>query len=168
MNRKGDVEWGGDILKDPVVHLVLLALFVIGMLFFINSQASGAGIWEDYYAKEIVKAIDFSKGGGKICLDVHKATEVAKKNKVGSFSEIFRIDNVKNEICVKLSRGKRTCFNYLNGVDVVNYDLQLGVNYNEEGRIVNVFCFDVVDVSDINENENNINQNENEEGGENV
>ncbi len=134
-NSKGEL---GDFLLDNVVFLILLVVFFSGMLYFILQQQEGASVWEEYYAKEIVKIIDFSERGDKACMDVHKATEIAKKNNIASFSEIFRFDNSANEICVKLSRGRKTCFNYFNELDVVNLDLRLGVPGN-------VLCFDIVD-----------------------
>ncbi len=136
VNRRG--EGGEDFFLDNVVFLILLAIFFSAMLYFIFQQQEGAGVWEDYYVKEITKEIDFSEQGDKICMDVHKATEIAKKNNVASFSEIFRIDNVANEVCVKLSRGRKTCLNYFNEIDVVNIDLRLGVPGN-------VLCFDIAD-----------------------
>jgi len=138
VNRRG--EGGEDFFLDNVVFLILLVIFFVGMLYFIFQQQEGAGVWEDYYVKEIVKVIDFSDAGDKACMDVHKATEIAKKNNVASFSEIFRIDNTTNEVCVKLSRGRKTCFNYFNDIDIVNIDLKLGIPGN-------VLCFDTVNIN---------------------
>ena len=145
MSEEGESEEGG-ILYDPIVYLLILVFFSMGMVYYVSQQQSGAAIWEDYYSKVIVKIINFADGGYFVCLDVHKATEIAKKNEVKSFSEIFKIDNLNNEVCVKLSQGRKTCYNYFNGVDVVNLDLQLGVNKNEKGEIANVLCFNVKEV----------------------
>ncbi len=147
MSEEGESETGG-ILQDPIVYLLILVFFSIGMVAYITQQQSGAAIWEDYYSKEIVKIINFADAGYSVCIDVHKATKIAKKNEVKSFSEIFRVDNVNNEVCVKLSQGRKTCYSYFNEVDAVNLDLQLGVNKNEKGEIVNVLCFDVKEVSE--------------------
>ncbi len=134
MNIKGE----SDILKDVIIYLILLVIFVVGMIVYLNQQQEGAVVWEEYYVKEIVKVIDFSKAGDEYFLDVHRATEIAKKNYVGSFSDIFSVDNVNNEICVKLSRGRRTCFNYFNDVDVVNMELRLAGGKNEKNEDVNI------------------------------
>ncbi len=139
MNKKAGI---GDILLDNLTYLILLAIFVVGIFAILLQFENGAGVWGDYYSKEIGKVIDFSNAGDKVCLDVQKATEIAKKNSVKSFSEIFRIDNPANEVCVKLSLGKRKCFNYWNDVDVVNLDLKFGLGDNEKNRL----CFDVVEV----------------------
>ncbi len=114
MNRKATV---GDIVMDNIVYLIILIIFFVGMLAFVYSKMNGAAVWEDYYAKEIVKVIDLSKPGDEIVLDVHKATEIAQKNKV-DFESIFKFDNIKNEVCVKLSAGRASCYGYFNNVDV--------------------------------------------------
>ncbi len=142
INKRGAVE---DLLKSYLVYLILLIVFIVGMLFVVNGQREGADLWADYYTKEIVKVIDFSKSGDNICLDVHKASEIAKENEVVSFSEIFGVDNAKNEICVKLSRGIKRCFNYFNDVDIVNLDLKLAGGVNDKGEIVNMLCFNLAD-----------------------
>lgn len=141
MNKKA----AGNILPDTVVNLIILLLFFLPLFFFVLQQQEGAGIWSDYYAKEIVKVIDFSEPGDEAWIDVHKATGIAKKNEVKSFSEIFRIDNAKNEVCVKLSAGRITCYNYFSDVDVVDLDLILGETKNEEGEFVNVLYFKVIE-----------------------
>ena len=135
-NKRGGI---ADISLDSVVYLLLLVIFFAGMLTILSQQKNGAAIWEDYYAKEIAKVIDFSIVGDSVCFDVHKATEIAKKNSVKSFSEIFTIDNVENDACVKLSAGRKTCFNYFNDVDVVNINLKFGLGENEKNRL----CFDI-------------------------
>lgn len=143
INKRAEI---GDILIDNAVYLVLAILFFSGMLWFILSYNNGAVFFEDYYVKEIVKIIDFSRAGDSVCLDVHRATEIGKKNDVASFSEIFQIDNFNNEVCVKLSRGRRSCYNYFNDVDIVGIDLKLSEGKNEKGEsVLNIFCFDIVE-----------------------
>lgn len=139
MNKKAGV---GDILLDNLIYLILLVIFIAGMFAIILQLKNGASVWEDYYAKEIVKAIDFANPGDKACLDVQKATEIAEKNSVKSFSEIFTIDNSANEVCVKLSLGRKTCFNYWNELDIVNVNLKFGLGENEKNRL----CFEFIEV----------------------
>ena len=139
IDKKANV---GDILLDNLIYLLLLVIFIFGIFAIILQLENGAVVWEDYYAKEIVKVIDFSNAGDRACLDVHKATEIAKKNNVKSFSEIFIIDNPANEVCVKLSLGRKTCFNYWNDVDIVNIDLKFGLGENEKNKL----CFELVEV----------------------
>jgi len=118
MNKKATI---GDILMDNVIYLILLIIFFVGMMAFVNSKMNGAAVWEDYYAKELVKVIDLSEPGDIVILDVQKATEIAQKNKIANFEDIFSFNNVNNEVCVRLSLGKASCFYYFNEVSVT-YD----------------------------------------------
>jgi len=143
MNKKAKF---GDIVIDNVIYLVLLIIFFVGMLAFANSKANGASVWEDYYAKEISKVIDSSSSGDNFVIDVHKATEIAKKNKLDSFEEIFSFDNFKNEVCVKLSRGRASCYNYLNEVNVaVSGDKWIYLAEPVDGESVNRLHFSILD-----------------------
>lgn len=142
MNKKGEL---AELLFSNVSYLILLIIFFLGVLYFVMQQQEGANVWEDYYAKKIAGVIDFSEKGDRACLDVHRATEIARDNNVKSFSEIFGIDNANNEVCVRLSRGGKTCFDYFNEIDAVNVDLNLAEGKNEKGESVNLLCFDIVD-----------------------
>ena len=129
MNKKGEGDFGS-FLHENVIYLVLLAMFAFLIFFTINGFSNGAAVWEDYYAKELTKVIDLSHPGDEIAIDIHKATEIAKKNRVKSFSSIFNFDNLKNEVCVKLKEGRKTCYFFSKDVDVVDRDLKLGVPGN--------------------------------------
>ncbi|MEM4259168.1 MAG: hypothetical protein QXS38_00175 [Candidatus Pacearchaeota archaeon] len=122
MDKKAKI---GDIVMDNIVYLIILIIFFAGMMTFVYSKMNGAAVWEDYYAKEIVKVIDLSEPGDEITLDVHKATEIAQKNKV-DFDKIFSFDNLRNEVCVRLSAGRASCYYYFNNVSVVFSDKNLG------------------------------------------
>ena len=135
MNKRGEEE--SDILASPVIYLVLVALFVTVVLFFLWSKSDGASFWEDYYAKEIAKTINLAKQGDSFFIDVHRATKTAKKNGV-AYSDIFTIDNSANKVCARLSQGHKTCYNYYNNVNIVNFDKW------SYGLPVNKFGFDVV------------------------
>jgi hypothetical protein len=119
MNKKAEI---GDIMMSPVVHLILMGVFLGMMLVFILNFSNGGAIWADYYAKEVVKVVDFSESGDEVWIDVQKATEIARKNDV-AFRDVFKFDNVEDEVCVKLSPGKETCFYFFNDVDIVDVDL---------------------------------------------
>jgi hypothetical protein len=142
MNKGGEF---GDILKDNVIFLILLALYVVGIGLHIAQQEDGAGVWENYYSKEIVKFVNFAEVGDEICLDVNEGVKIAINNEV-SKSQIFSADNRKNEICVKLSQGRKSCFSYFNEVDVVitEESLKLAGGINEDGKDVNIWCFNMV------------------------
>lgn len=113
MNKKASM---GGILRSNAIYIFLLIVFFVGMRAFIINSVNSASIWEDYYAKEIAKVIDMAEPGDEIVLDVHKATEVAKKNNIANFEEIFSFNNLDNEVCVKLSLGRASCYNYFNDV----------------------------------------------------
>ena len=130
---------------DNAVYLILVVLFFFGMVMFIDGQRSGAGVWEDYYAKEIVKVVNLAEPGDEIVLNVHSGTKIAKDNNVVSFSEIFEFDNSQNRVCVKLSTARKTCYSYFNDVDIVDWDLELASGTDLE---TNVLKFKVVEDRD--------------------
>ena len=125
MNNKAESN-----LTSNLIFLILLALFIGVMGLFLYAQNSGAAVWEDYYAKEIVKLINMAEPGDEIVLDIQKGTEIAGSENVGSFSEIIEFKSQINTVCVKLSPGGQTCYEYFNDVDVVNYEIKLGVPIN--------------------------------------
>ena len=137
MNKRAE-EGEGPIYYN-VIFFVLLAIAFGGYLFYISNQANGAAAWEDYYAKEIVRMINYARPGDNIAIDVQKATEIARKNNVPSFSEIFSFDNINNEVCVKLSLRKKSCYAYFNNVDIIDSEIKLGVP-------TNILTFNVVGV----------------------
>lgn len=140
-NKRGSSE---DLMKSYLVYLILLIVFLAGMFFVISGQKQGADIWADYYSKEIVKVIDFSNIGDKICLDMHRPSVIAKDNEVKSYSEIFQIDNKNKDVCVKLSKGIKRCYNYFNDVNLINLEFKLAEGRNENNKEVNILCFDIV------------------------
>ncbi len=128
MNKKADF---GDVLIDNLIYLILLVIFIAGVIAFIYSNMNGANVWGDYYVKQVVGIVDLAKPGDVIIIDVQKATEIAKKNKVFDFEEIFRFDNMKSEVCVKLSQGRINCFNFFNNVNVAPDSSQKWVHLAE-------------------------------------
>ena len=124
MNKKAE------ILMSHVIYTILVVLFTVGMFLVIAQQMNGAAVWEEFYAKEISRIINLAQPEDEITLHIQKATEIAKDNEVRSFSEIFQFNNLENEICVKLSQGRKTCYSYFNEVDVVEVELKLGVPEN--------------------------------------
>ena len=136
MNKKAAI---GDITIGNVIFLVLLALVIGFLAYYIPGKFQGAEIWEGYYSQEIVKMINFAEPGDEFCIDVQKATEIAEENRVPTQSERFEIDNTKKQTCVKLSRGEKTCFNYFNDVEIT-YELKLG--RGKDGK--NILCLDIL------------------------
>src|SRR3989344_8693837 len=93
MNKKGDTNtW------VSFSFLIISVVFIIAFVIFIRRQMNGAAVWEDYYAKEIVKVINLAKPGDVIELNVHQGTVSAKKNNVNTYGDLFRIDNTHKEV----------------------------------------------------------------------
>jgi hypothetical protein len=112
MNKKA-------ILTANVIYIIITVIFLGGLaasLWLVQNNAKFLG---DYYSKELSRTINLAEPGEKITLDVHKATEVAQRNGI-PFEEIFQFDNEQNRVCVKLSKGVKTCYSYFNSVDVKN------------------------------------------------
>jgi hypothetical protein len=141
INKKGSE---GEIAFDYIIYTVLLVVFALSMFMVVNNYKSGGAVWEDFYAKEIVKVINNARVGDEITLDVHKATEIAKENEQ-SFSLIFSFDNQKNEVCVKLG-SRKSCYKYFNEVDIIEPQIILAVPSKTENKYVNVLRFNVSEV----------------------
>ncbi|MDO8508889.1 MAG: hypothetical protein Q7S27_04360 [Nanoarchaeota archaeon] len=139
INNKGE----SDLMTSYLIYLIILIVFASLMVAYVYGERKGGDIWSDYYSKEIVKVIDFAKEGDKVCLDVHRASVIGRDNQVRSYSEIFQIDNKNNDVCVKLSKGIKRCYNYFSDVDIVNLEFKLGEGRNDAGDFVNTLCFDV-------------------------
>ena len=93
---------------------------------FIFGQRQGASVWSEYYVKEIIKAIDLAEPGDEIWIDVQEAVVIALRGEVDR-GKIFSVDNLKNDVCVKLSKGRKTCFSYFNKVDVVILAIEFSI-----------------------------------------
>lgn len=143
MNRRGDI---ADLLPDQIVYLILLALFVVGMFAFIYKQQNEATKWEDYYAKELSKMINLAKPGDEIQINVQKASEVAKKNKYDSYSEMFDFDNLKNRVCVRLSSSGGSCYKFYNDIDIVDIKVEVGEFNENSGETRNLLKFKIKEV----------------------
>ena len=128
MNNKGEAESGTNALWDNALYFILVGLFVVLMFAFVQQQRSGGVIWEDYYAKELVKVIDASQAGDTVSLNVQPALRVAKHNKFTDYNRIFNFNSKDNQVCVQLSSGIRsTCFYYHTAVAVTDINLKFNI-----------------------------------------
>jgi len=125
MNKKGDAN---EQILQTVIFLAVLFIFTLLMAYYVQQQRDGVIVWEDFYAKETANVINSLNAGDEFVLDVQKATEVAKKNKV-DFDKIFSFDSDKNEICVKLSAGRKSCYSYFNKI-AFNSEMKYGMPGN--------------------------------------
>ncbi|MDP3881504.1 MAG: hypothetical protein Q8Q31_01360 [Nanoarchaeota archaeon] len=126
MNKRGTI---GD-LPDTVITVILIVLFAAFLFVFVGQQKNGAGVWEDVYAKEIAQIINLAEPGDEISIDIHYATEIAKKNRYGQLDSIIKFDNENREVIVKLRSRGETRFSYYNNVEIVNDRIELGVPVN--------------------------------------
>jgi len=147
MNKRGEEE---KAMRINLVYLILLIIFVVGMFLFVGQQRDGAGIWEDYYAKEIVKVINLAEPGDEISIDVTQGTKIALEGEVGR-SKIFVVKNEDNEVCVQLNQGKKTCYNYFNDVDV-EYKLEFAKGTQAGFNLLRLKVFNSVDRVEKNKN----------------
>lgn len=134
MKKKAD-----SILEGTIIYIILLILATAPLAYFVWDQYNGASIWADFYAKEISRVINLAEPGDEISIDVQTATEVAVKNKIPRLDDIVIFDNAKNEVCVKLSPGRKSCYYYFNEVDVSNWEIKRGLARGE----VNTLTFQV-------------------------
>ncbi len=130
MNKRAE----NDETFEVVIYTILLVIFVVPLTIFVYQNMNGASVWEDFYAKEIARVVNLAEIGDEFTLDVHKATEIGRKNEV-PFSEMFNFRNEKNEICIRLSRG-RTCYDYFRDVDIADISLDLGIG-KDGGNVLN-------------------------------
>jgi hypothetical protein len=140
MNRRGESEFGGDILLNNVIFIILFLVFFGLMFYYVLGYQDGAVLWEDIYAKEIARVVNVAEPGSEVCLDVTKSTEIAL-GRGQSYSNIFNFDNVENRVVVSLRPSGGTSFPFFNNVDLINKDLKL----LSGGATTNRLCFEVVD-----------------------
>ena len=127
------------ILEGTIIYIILLILFAAPLAYFVWNQYNGASTWADFYAKEISRVVNLAEPGDEVSIDVQTGTEVAVKNKIPSLNDIFTFDNAKNEICVKLAPGRKSCYYYFNEVDVVDWKIDRGLARGE----VNTLTFQI-------------------------
>ena len=95
-NKRGD----NPLYAETI--FIIATLLIFSMLFyFVYSSTSGAGIYEEAYAKEIALLLDSIKPGTSIVMDVNDSIDIANKNKK-SLDSIFSIDKEGNYVKVSL------------------------------------------------------------------
>jgi len=136
MNRKAE---SSELLSDSLVYTIFLIIFAVLMILYTLLGANQAKAIANLNSKEIVRQINSAEPGTEIELNVQTATEIAVKNEVAPpFSEIFTFDNAANEVCVKLSKGKKTCYKYFNDVDVLpdSERIKFGLGSDGQNKLV--------------------------------
>lgn len=135
MNRKAETDVSSDLLTKEVIFIILTLGFIVGMFFVIDSKTDGASTLEEYYSKEISRMINSASPGDIIEIQVHDATEIAQKNEI-DFNEIFNFHNSENEICVRLTRARQTCYYYFNDISIPNSEIKFGLGENDGNTLV--------------------------------
>ncbi|MFH1803240.1 MAG: hypothetical protein ABH864_07395 [archaeon] len=133
-------------LKANVIYILLTIAFIVLLGAYVWDQPNGASVWAEYYSKEIARMINVAEPGQTITLDVHKATEVAYNNYFRDQNKIFEFHNERNEVCVKLTTYRKTCYTYFNDVDIVEYKII-------PGRPINLLEFTVQEKPTTEEND---------------
>ena len=130
MIKRGDKRGEADSpIFGTVIFTILNLAFFILLLAFVWRSANGAAVYEEIYAKQIALAIDKSKPGTQIVINVDKGLQIADKNKQPR-GEIFKIDSDKSRVIVSLSEGKGGYeMSYFNGYNVIT-------EVNNEGNLI--------------------------------
>lgn len=99
--------------------LIVIAVLFIGILYlFVAKQGKGAIVLEQAYAKNIALLIDASRPVMEMRIDMTKAFELAKKNKI-PLNEVVKIQD--NFVIVKLSESGGYKYSFFNDVLVNVY-----------------------------------------------
>lgn len=124
MNKKGDM---GDLLAGNLIYLLIAIVAVAALIIYLGINANGAGVWEDFYTKEVAgKIVNLASIGDEITINVQKASEIALKNGVNK-DNIFWFNNNNKEFCAKLRLAGSTCFNYIRNISVEQCEFKIGL-----------------------------------------
>ena len=111
---------GAEYLAKKIIFIILNILFVAAFLFFIGWKSSGAGVYEQIYAKQIALLIDQAKPGTEVTIDISKLYEAARKEEYYPEKGLVDISAEKKEVRVKLtSQGEGYILKYTNNAVVV-------------------------------------------------
>jgi len=119
----------------PVVLRIIIYLVFFSILFlFVHLRSTGASIYEQAYAKQIVLMIDSAGSPTKIVLDFKEGIEVAEKNKITSKANLVSVKN--NEVIVKLSDSGGYGFKYFSEYELNSYfdENNLIITINEKNE----------------------------------
>ena len=96
----------------------------IGSLYYVWGLQDGAALWEDVYAKEIVRIIERAQTPEEVALDVHLLTELAQKSGK-SLKEVVRFDNDKHLVTVSTKPYGGTSYGYFHDVKIIDDWIEL-------------------------------------------
>jgi hypothetical protein len=130
INKRGT----GEILTNNLIYIILFLVFFMLMFYFVVGFQDGSSVWEEFYAKEIVKIVNEAEPGTEIYLDVTALTKIAFKHGK-SRNEIITFNNLQNLVIVSLTSKRGTSFNFFNDVDIVEPSIKLISGGKETNRL---------------------------------
>ncbi len=86
-----------DLIQSVVIYLVLIALFISPLMFFVSRTGSNAAFYEQKYAKEISMFIDSSLPGTTISINLNEIKDFLENN-----PNAFSFED--NKVSVKLKQ----------------------------------------------------------------
>ena len=108
----------GDNVLTWYAAYIIIGVFFFGIVFYCTwTHAGGVALWEDFYAKEIVRIINSASADDEIYLDVTPATSIAFDRGLVP-NEIVTFDNERHAVTVRLTPSGGTTFSYFNSVSV--------------------------------------------------
>lgn len=127
MNKKAQFP---SLLQSTVAYIILTAVFVGFIFMMVYHYKNATAPWEEFYAKEIARAVNMAEAGDLVTIDLNKASVIAKKNNFEEYAQIVRFDNKNHEIIIKLGANGETRFSYFNDVEISDVKTILGVPTN--------------------------------------
>lgn len=121
LNKRG-VFWD-NLTINYVVYFILVFVFFIFAFLYVTSFQDGEALWEDFYAKQIVLALDTAEPEQDVWIDMSQGARIASGNKF-DVGKMVIFDNVNNLVRVDLGKGRSTSFSYFNDADVVNWSIE--------------------------------------------
>ncbi len=135
MNKRAE---SSDLLQWTVIYVVIFLVFFAGAYFIIDRNFDNAGFWEEFYAKEIARVINFAESGDVVMLDVTRATRIAAKNgkNAGNADEVFKFDEEAGEVIISLRQSGGTGYSYLSDKKIESYRVELVSGEINKDRLI--------------------------------
>ena len=122
---------GIDSLYSTIIFIILNLMFFVAMFLVVSRVESGASLYEQAYAKQIVLLIDGAKPGTMVSLNVNDFNKFIEK-KLISENEIISIN--ANKVNTRLSRGKGYSFEYFS-----DYAIDSSLRHDKENLYLDIF-----------------------------
>ncbi len=131
-NKKGDSS--SNPLWNNIFYLIIIVVVAGVFLGFVSNQKEAAGMWEDFYSKEISRVINSAVAGSEVSIDVTKAISVAER-RGKNFGEIFYFDNEKKEVFVSLRNNGGKRYSFFNDVAIADWNVELSSGGADKSRL---------------------------------